>query len=100
MKNPVSYLFEDKTGNIWLSVIESNAYDSNVKQDFRMVLLRYDLEAANGNSFTRIIEKSKPKDVQVFGITEDKEGNIWFGTMKGVCRYAAASSKTFTYFIR
>jgi streptogramin lyase len=100
MKNPVSYLFEDKAGNIWLSVIESNAHDPNVKQDFKMVLLRYDLETTNGNSFTRIIEKYKPKDVQVFGITEDKDGNIWFGTMKGVCRYDAAASKTFTYFTR
>lgn len=30
-----------------------------------------------------------------FGILEDKEGGIWFGTLNGVCRY---DGNTFNYF--
>ncbi len=62
-------IFEDKIGNIWLSESE---VDGSV-----MNLLRYD-----GKSMTKIA-RSK----QVFGITEDRAENIWFGTANGVQRY-------------
>jgi ligand-binding sensor domain-containing protein len=63
----IGYIFEDRAGNIWLSHGETAG----------MALSRYD-----GKSFTKIIG-----DDQVFGITEDKTGNIWFGTMYGARRF-------------
>ena len=80
-----SYIFEDKSGNIWLSEDEVNGNG--------MTLSRYD-----GKSFTKI-----KSDNQIFGITEDKKGDIWFGTVNGVCRYDPSASlrtgeKSFTYF--
>ena len=53
----------------------------------------------NKKSFTEIISN----DNQIFGITEDLAGNIWFGTVKGVCRYNPSvllltDEKSFTYF--
>lgn len=71
-------IFEDKTGNLWLTGGEANGRG--------MTLARYD-----GKSFTKIITN----DNQIFGITEDKSGNIWFGTAYGVCRY---DGKSFDYF--
>jgi ligand-binding sensor domain-containing protein len=41
------------------------------------------------------MEKSGQDDFQVFGITDDKNGNIWVGTMQGVVRY---DGETFQYF--
>ena len=50
-----------------------------------MTLTKFD-----GKKFTRI-----RKDVQVFGITEDRAGNIWFGTTDGAYCY---DGKTFNNF--
>ena len=74
------YLFEDKAGNLWISAEEEKG----------MALYKYDKK-----TFTKIIEKSGPGDNQIFEITEDKKGNIWFGKMAGVCRY---DGKSFNYF--
>ena len=69
------YIFEDKTGNLWLSEGETEG----------MALYRYD-----GKTFSKIASSG-----QVFGITEDRDGNIWFGTVNGVQRY---DGKSFTNF--
>ena len=58
--------------------------DSKVNSN-EMTLTKYD-----GKSFTKI--KSAQ---QVFGITEDRTGNIWFGTQEGVCRYDGQSFTNF-----
>lgn len=63
----IGYIFEDGAGDIWLSHGETAG----------MALSRYD-----GKNFTKIIG-----DDQVFGVTEDKVGNIWFGTMYGAKRF-------------
>ncbi|MEO8447337.1 MAG: two-component regulator propeller domain-containing protein [bacterium] len=73
-----NFIFEDKTGNLWLSEGQVNSPD--------MVLTKYD-----GNTFTEIT-----KDRQVFGITQDKSGNIWFGIANGVKRYDGSSITKFT----
>ncbi len=76
--NFIGYIFEDRTGNIWLSEGTLNgAY---------MTLSRY-----NGNTFTKI-DSSR----QVFGIIEDGDNNIWFGTENGISRY---DGKSFTNFL-
>ena len=62
-------ILEDKIGNIWLSGGEVTGRE--------MILLKY-----NGKSLTEIT-RSK----QVFGIIEDRTGNIWYGTANGVIRY-------------
>jgi ligand-binding sensor domain-containing protein len=74
------YLFEDKAGNLWFSAEEGKG----------MTLYKYDKKA-----FTKIIDKTDDGDNQIFEVTEDKNGNIWFGKMAGVCRY---DGKTFNYF--
>ena len=80
MPNFICYIFEDKAGNFWISAGEVKG----------MALYKYDRK-----SFTKIIDKNKDGDQQVFEITEDKNGNIWFGTMNGTLRY---DGKSFTGF--
>lgn len=72
------YIFEDSAGRLWLS-------EGNVGQP-NMTLSVYD-----GRSFTQMITKG-----QVFGITEDRDGNIWFGTEQGVFRYDGQSFTGFS----
>jgi ligand-binding sensor domain-containing protein len=81
------YIIDDKQGNIWLTHSELNKEFKNTP---RQVLYKY-----NGNAFTMIMDKYEPDDFQIFGKAVDMEGNIWFGTMKGPCRY---DGKNFTYF--
>jgi ligand-binding sensor domain-containing protein len=69
--NFIGYIFEDKTGNLWLSEDEPNGW----------VLNKYD-----GKSSTKIATSS-----MIFGTIEDSNGNIWFGTTNGVCRYDGKS---------
>jgi ligand-binding sensor domain-containing protein len=69
----IGYIYEDKTGTIWLSEVSENN---------KMSLTRFDPSAKNGKSFTKIKSYN-----QVFGITEDFEGNIWFGTDLSVFRF-------------
>jgi ligand-binding sensor domain-containing protein len=74
---------EDKAGNLWLSVVDI--------QGNGMTAYRYD-----GKSFTKILKKAERDDGQVFRILEDKGGNLWIGTMKGVLRYDGKAFASFT----
>jgi len=88
LSNFLTYYFtEDKAGNVWFTHSEPNTQNSNLPSQ---VLYRYD-----GKDFAKIIEKDKPNDFQLFGKTVDRDGNTWFGTMHGPCRY---DGKTFTSF--
>lgn len=80
----VMYMCQDEKGNLWLA---HNKGADNVN----FALYNYD-----GKSFTKIIEQSKTDNPLIFGIIEDKNGNIWFGTTKGVCRYDGKSFNHFT----
>lgn len=73
------YIVEDKAGNIWLSHNETNNYYMGFP---KQVLYKYD-----GKTFTVMTEQYDPGDFQLFGKTVDKKGNVWFGTMKGLCCY-------------
>lgn len=79
----VMYMCQDKKGNLWLAHNEGPA-------NVNFALYSYD-----GKTFTKIIEQNKPDNPVIFGIMEDKAGNIWFGTAKGVCRY---DGKSFNFF--
>lgn len=79
-------VYEDHVGNIWFSAIE----EKDMALYKGMALYKYD-----GKSVVKIIEKNKEADMQIFEITEDRKGNIWFSTMRGCCRY---DGKTFAYF--
>jgi ligand-binding sensor domain-containing protein len=72
-KKATSHIFGDRAGNLWLS--EGDGGNSG------MTLSRYD-----GRFFAEI-----GKSVQIFGIAEDRAGNIWVGTEKGVSRYDGKS---------
>ena len=74
--NFIGYIYEDRTGNIWLSEEEPTGWALN----------RY-----NGKSSTKLATKS-----MVFGIEQDDSGNIWFGTMDGVSQYNGKSIINFT----
>ncbi|MCD6019513.1 MAG: histidine kinase [Bacteroidetes bacterium] len=80
MANFISYVFQDKAGNIWLSAVEEKG----------MAMYKYDMK-----SFAKILEKKEGSDSQIFEITEDKTGNIWFGKFGGVGRF---DGKSFNYF--
>jgi len=67
----VSYMMEDKAGNYGLSVVDL--------QGNTMTAYRYD-----GKSLTKISRGESGTTVKLFRILEDKGGNIWIGTMKGV----------------
>lgn len=98
----IGFLYEDQKGGIWIS--------AGTPQPRNMVLYRYDPSAyfdsaqhkslrAGGKSAPLLGEANFDKifegDGQIFGILEDHQGNIWFGTEMGVCRY---DGKTFKYF--
>lgn len=60
-------------GNIWFATTGEGAY-------------RYD-----GELFTQFTKKDGLNSDCVYAILEDKEGNIWFGTENGACRYVGRS---------
>jgi ligand-binding sensor domain-containing protein len=66
-------MFQDKSGNLWLS--------GGSRNDKLMALYRYD-----GKTFAPIM-----KSRQVFGVTQDVNGNIWIGTENGVSVYNGKS---------
>lgn len=83
--NFVGCVFEDKAGNIW--------FNGGIEKG--MALFKYD-----SKTITKIIEKNKEGDSQVFEITQDKDDNIWFGTMNGACRYDGKTFEEFRSYIQ
>jgi ligand-binding sensor domain-containing protein len=76
----VGYLYEDRSGDIWISVIVAPGHEKTGL--YRFAANSYPLPFAK-DKFTQIHSEAS----MVFGITEDKDGNIWFGTINGTCRY-------------
>ncbi len=70
--------FQDKEGNLWFGTLNEGVY-------------RYD-----GNSFTQFTKKDGLSDNGVNAITEDKAGNILFGTDSGISKYDGKSFTSFT----
>ncbi len=80
----VGYVHEDKKGNIWTSSQTSWGW----------VLSRYD-EKTLSNSKPTATEINPNEGRIIFGILEDNDGGIWFGTLEGVCRYDGNSITDF-----
>ena len=82
----VGYIFEDHKGNIWTSAVAP--LNRHI-----WVIAYYDaknLSAEKPISNTLIREGN-----MFFGITEDRDGAIWFGSLKGASRYDGTSFNNF-----
>jgi ligand-binding sensor domain-containing protein/signal transduction histidine kinase len=78
--NNVFAVFEDSKGNMWFGF---NAFGGVTVYD--------------GKIFKNYQEKQGlPSDLSVQNIFEDKNNNLWFGTMAGICRYDGKSFMNFT----
>jgi len=93
--NFTGHIYEDSKQNIWFLQSES----SNI---YQMSLYRYDKDniIPGLENATKIITEQG----QIFGLTEDSDGNIWFGTERGACCYnprlpkGVGEGKAFNYF--
>jgi len=81
----VGFIYEDKKGNIWTSSESANTQG--------WTLSRYDEKSLSYAKATAT--QIRTEEGMFFGILEDNMGNIWFGTLNGVCRYDGSS---FNYF--
>lgn len=81
----VGYVFEDAGGSIWTS--------AGAPGTGNMVLCRYDPEPAPFG--LRGFVEVHREDGQVFGIFEDSQRRIWFGTERGVIRFDDPHFRTF-----
>jgi len=79
------FIFEDSNGNIWTSSENGGPRD--------WVISRYDESEISSESLlsTKVLEQEN----MFFGIAEDKEGGVWFGSLKGVYRYDGNSLEYF-----
>lgn len=99
----VGYIHEDKKGHIWTSSESSKTfgwalthYDANYlnkTNNLNWALTRYDVMPLNSEK--KSVTEIKTGEGMFFGILEDADGNIWTGTLNGVCRY---DGRTFSYF--
>lgn len=82
--HPSYSLFEDSKGNIWFS--GGSLLGEIFSKPGCSVLNRFDPSAGlkNISSASRQFEIKGGRGI--FGISEDKDGNIWFGTGKGIGR--------------
>ncbi|GAA3517402.1 hypothetical protein GCM10022393_34410 [Aquimarina addita] len=83
-QNFIGYIYEDKNGNIWTS--------SQRFKDQRWLLSRYDEESLSNKkpTATEIESEYEANKGMIFGILEADNGNIWFGTLKGLNLYDGA----------
>src|SRR6476469_3163181 len=69
---------KDKSGNLWFTVSDKRVY-------------RYD-----GASFVNFTKANYGSNINVFScIYEDRSGNIWFNTDRGLCYYDGKNFKVF-----
>ncbi len=73
----VGYIYQDKKGNIWTSSESANNQG--------WALSRYDAASLTNEKPT--VTEIKNKQGMFFGVLEDSDENIWFGTLSGVYRY-------------
>lgn len=73
----VGYIYEDSKGNIWTSS------QSEKTTGWALTCYENAVFSQNGIKATEI----NTYETMLFGISEDKAGNIWVGTLKGVFKY-------------
>lgn len=82
----VGYIHEDRRGNIWTS-----AESPDNKMGWALTRydpLMFDLGLATPNIIRR-------EEGMYFGLMEDRDGNIWQGSLSGVCRYDGETFECF-----
>ncbi|MEM7455111.1 MAG: serine hydrolase [Planctomycetota bacterium] len=77
-------LFEDSKGNIWFTGGTIRGEDKS-GDTAGSVLNRFDPETGLENML-EMSEQFKIQNGMIFGLSEDRDGNIWFGTGSGVGR--------------
>lgn len=82
----VGYLYEARDGRIWVS-----AQDGEAGYDMALFVVAPDASPLDAEPLEMVVDIPG----QVFGIVEDTEGSIWFGTERGVVRYDGAKFRTF-----
>ncbi|MFT3911374.1 MAG: two-component regulator propeller domain-containing protein [Ferruginibacter sp.] len=80
-------IFQDSKGNFWFGPVGHAA----VKYDGKTLNYFSNAEFFNGNDHL-----SLDNNISVHAITEDKKGNIWFGTNHGAIRYDGKTFKNYT----
>jgi ligand-binding sensor domain-containing protein len=88
LTNFVGFVFEDSKTNIWISATKDG-------QDGNFVLVRYighTIPMSIASAHSEVIVDTGE---MVFGITEDRQGRIWFGTTAGVGSYDGASVRNY-----
>lgn len=78
-KDFIGYIYEDKKGNIWTSSQAAHGW----------VLSRYDENSLSNKEpiVTEIKSNYESNKRMIFGILEDFDGNILFGSLDGMYRY-------------
>jgi ligand-binding sensor domain-containing protein len=90
-KDFIGFLYEDKKGMFYISAASANNPRNMILYCFDTKTLPSPMLPAK-MSFSTIVEEKG----QTFGILEDKNGNIWYGRERGVCRY---DGQVFTDFL-
>lgn len=83
-KKFTGYIYEDKKGNIWTSSVSTTPKS--------WAISRYDEASLNNKNPT--VEEIKKEQGMLFGILEDFNGNMWFGSLKGAYRYDSNTIKS------
>lgn len=86
LSNDVAWIMlQDKKNNLWVGT-----------QAAGINILSYENLKKNNFSFQHIDIKNGMKDQTVYAFSQDKVGNIWFSTNRGISRYSP-STKKFKY---
>ena len=93
--NDVRSITEDKFGNLWFGTNGGiSKYDGNCE----VITNTNKKDKKNASkSFTNYTTAQGLVGNKVLCITEDKSGNLWFGTNGGACKY---DGKSFTHFTK
>jgi len=93
--NFIRSILEDKSGNLWFGTLGGGVikYDLSAQSTKASALAA---DKTGGKSFTHFTIKEGLSNNNVWSILEDKNGNLWFGTLGGgVSKY---DGKSFTHF--
>jgi len=83
--NFVGYIYEDKAANIWTNSASDNAHFWELSR-YDKRPLPYELP---------IVTPIRLEADMYFGIMEDRSGNIWWGSLKGIHRFDGTSFNDF-----